>query len=90
MHIRSIKFSNVRSFIKFECDFSENINLIYGQNGEGKTSVLEAIHTLSLAKSFRSGLRKNMVKEGEDSLNVLGKVVKSGEEKVFSYNICIF
>ena len=41
--------------------------MIWGDNGSGKTSILEAIHTLSLGKSFRTHRQKAMVMTGDKS-----------------------
>ena len=54
MHIENLRLTNFRSYEKFETGFSDKINIITGINGIGKSSVLEAVHYLSLTKSFRS------------------------------------
>jgi len=54
MHLENLRLINFRSYEKFETDFSDKINIITGNNGIGKSSVLEAVHYLSLSKSFRS------------------------------------
>ena len=54
MHLEKLRLINFRSYEKFETDFSDKINIITGNNGIGKSSVLEAVHYLSLTKSFRS------------------------------------
>jgi DNA replication and repair protein RecF len=54
--------------------FSPNINLIYGENGKGKTSILEAIHFLSISKSFRKGKRNDVRTRGKLSMSISGKI----------------
>ena len=46
--------------------------MIWGENGSGKTSILEAIHTLSMGKSFRTHMQKNLIKNGEQGYLVQG------------------
>ncbi|WP_040362088.1 DNA replication/repair protein RecF [Congregibacter litoralis] len=48
-------------------------NVIYGVNGSGKTSLLEAAHILGTARSFRSGGAKSLISHGEESYVVRGE-----------------
>ncbi len=52
MFIKSIKLSNIRNHNETNAQFSPGLNIIYGLNGVGKTSLLEAISLCSLSKSF--------------------------------------
>ncbi len=54
--------------------------MIWGDNGSGKTSILEAIHTLSLGKSFRTHRQKSMVMAGDRSF-VLKATFLTGDKK---------
>ena len=62
MAFSNIELRNFRCFERLTLDLSPQSTLIHGKNGCGKTSILEAIHTLSISKSFRSGYRKNIQK----------------------------
>lgn len=52
---------------------SAGINIIIGENGSGKTSVLEAIYLLALGKSFRTRTLKSAVQFGQPQLQVIAK-----------------
>lgn len=52
MHIKRLILSNFRNIVSADLSFSPNINCIYGDNGEGKTNLLDAVHYLSMTKSF--------------------------------------
>ena len=54
MKINTLKLVNFRNYEKVELDFIDNLNIIYGNNGAGKTNLVEAIYALSLTKSFRT------------------------------------
>lgn len=54
MIIENIKINNFRNISKGEFSPGEKINIIYGNNGNGKTSYIEAIHILSNLKSFKT------------------------------------
>ena len=49
---------------KKEIVFSEGITVIWGENGSGKTSLLEAIYILSLGKSFKTHKQSTIIKQG--------------------------
>jgi len=51
MIIRQLSLTNFRVFKRLELDFPSNLNIIVGENAQGKTSVLEAVHLLSLLTS---------------------------------------
>ena len=54
MEITSLKLVNFRNFDNLELNFSNNKNIIIGDNGVGKTNIVEAIFVLALTKSFRT------------------------------------
>lgn len=54
MYIESLYLSHVRNLTKASFDFDKHFNLICGQNGAGKTAILEAIFLLGMGRSFRT------------------------------------
>jgi DNA replication and repair protein RecF len=82
MFLKHLEIKNVRSISLYKKDFSNGINLIYGKNGVGKTSILEAIHTLSISKSFRSGYRKNIQKTKTDFMSIVGDLSGKKTNKI--------
>ena len=74
MYLKHLEIKNIRSISSYKNEFSRGINLIYGKNGVGKTTVLEAIHTLSISKSFRSGDRKAIQKTNTDTMSIVGQI----------------
>ena len=53
MYIKKVKLENFRNYDSLEVDFNKNFNLIYGNNAQGKTNILEAIYIASLGRSFK-------------------------------------
>ncbi|MFA5603879.1 MAG: DNA replication/repair protein RecF [Bacilli bacterium] len=53
MIIKSIKITNFRNYTDLNISFSPNINIIYGNNGQGKTNLLESIYVLGITKSHK-------------------------------------
>lgn len=57
------------------CSLSlSRLNLFYGDNGSGKTSLLEAVYLLAIGKSFRSHLIKTVIQEGQRHCTVSGRL----------------
>ena len=63
MYIKKIKLENFRNYEKEEIEFDKNINIIYGDNAQGKTNILEAIFICSLGKSFRTNRENELIKK---------------------------
>ncbi len=85
MIIRHVEITNVRIFQQFQCELENGINLIFGSNGQGKTTILESLFLLSLGKSFRTGLIKNLFRKKADFLRVCSRFTDdSGENKIIS------
>ena len=66
MKINKLFYQNYRNLEDNECTFSENVNIIYGGNGQGKTNMLESLWLLCGAKSFRGNKDNELIKFGHD------------------------
>ena len=74
MSLVRLNVSAVRNLQPLELVPSPRINLLYGANGSGKTSVLEAIHLLGLARSFRSTRLTPVIQHDQERALVFGQV----------------
>lgn len=74
MVLDNITLINFRNYSKATLEFSDNINILIGDNAQGKTNILEAIYVLAITKSHRSLIDNNLIKENEDFCNLKGKV----------------
>ena len=74
MRIKSLKLLNFRNYKELNLDFSEGINIFIGENGVGKTNILEAIYVLSLTKSNRYGTNLDLINHQEESTSLIGEV----------------
>ena len=70
MYIDKMKLINFRNYENQEIQFNKNINIIYGDNAQGKTNILEAIFLSSFGKSFRTSKEKELIRFGQDKLMV--------------------
>ena len=61
MHIQRLNIQRVRNLKTVALHELQPFNVFYGQNGSGKTSILEAIHLLATGRSFRTHIPKNYI-----------------------------
>ena len=74
MTLKRLFIQNLRNLNSVDIQPSHRVNLIYGENGSGKTSILEAINVLALGRSFRSHKHKPLILNGQNAFTVFGKV----------------
>lgn len=70
MLVESVIFSNFRNIRFADLDTSKMVNVFYGKNGGGKTSVLEALFYLGRAKSFRTSKRKSLINNDNERFTI--------------------
>ena len=71
MWITSLEMQNFRNYESQKIEFSENINVFYGDNAQGKTNIIEAIFMCSIGKSFRTSNEKETIKHNEEFSNIV-------------------
>ena len=75
MYLQHITLSNFKSYENAEFDFCENVNGIVGENGCGKTNLLDAIYYLCFSKSFFSSQDQYSVRFNTDFFSIYGDFV---------------
>ena len=73
MKLNHLSILNYRNIKQAELDFSGKLNCLVGMNGEGKTNLLDAIHYLSLCRSYSGYLDAMAMTHGEDLMALQGK-----------------
>ncbi len=66
MELRSLTLTNFKNIGEASLDFSPKINCFLGDNGMGKSNLLDAIHYLSFCRSFASVADTMVIRRGED------------------------
>lgn len=82
MIIKTLDIKNFRNYSSLTLQLNDRLNIIYGQNGQGKTNLLESIYLLGFTNSHRSFTSENLIKSGEEKSVIKGKLVKD-----ISYNL---
>jgi DNA replication and repair protein RecF len=80
MYLKKISLTNFKNYSQADMEFSPKINCIVGNNGVGKTNILDAVHYLSLTKSFFNNIDSISIMHGEDFFIIQGLFVKDKEE----------
>lgn len=86
MTIQSLTLTNFRNIASAELEPAAGINLLVGKNASGKTSLLEAIYLLSLARSFRSKKINSLIKHEAASFTIFAQI-KANETTSYSLGI---
>jgi DNA replication and repair protein RecF len=81
MHLRRLSLINFKNYAEAGLDFSSGANAFTGDNGSGKTNLLDAIHYLSLCKSYFNPADNQNIKHGAEFLLVQGTYELNGNEE---------
>ena len=80
MHLKNLTLNNFKNYELVEIEFSPKINCFVGANGVGKTNILDAVHYLSLAKSFFNSIDSVGIRHGEEYFSIKGEIKRDGDE----------
>ena len=80
MYVKKITLKNFRNYNEQEINLNKNINIIYGDNGEGKTNIIEAIFLCSIGKSFRTNKDKELIKFEKENASIYLEYEKSDRD----------
>lgn len=80
MIIKSIKLENFRNYENLELSFEKGTNILYGDNAQGKTNVLEAVYLSATTKSHKGSKDKEIIRFGQDEAHIRTNLDKEGME----------
>lgn len=80
MRIKKLKVENFRNLENLDIEFSEGVNIIYGNNAQGKTNIIESIYIFSFGKSFRANKDIELLKFDKEYFLSNIKIVKKDRE----------
>ncbi|MDR2546759.1 MAG: DNA replication/repair protein RecF [Lachnospiraceae bacterium] len=79
MTIKSLELNNYRNYESLKIDFCEGTNILYGENAQGKTNILEAIYVSSTTKSHKSTKDKDIISFNEEEGHIRTYIVKNDD-----------
>lgn len=98
MHLKSISLINFKNYVEAKFDLDAGINCFVGKNGTGKTNVLDAVHYLSMCRSYLNPIDRQNIRFGEGFFMLQGNWekdeqtieiycgIKAGSKKIFKRN----
>lgn len=72
MHLKQLKFTNFKNYEEGDISFSSKINCFIGNNGVGKTNILDAIYYLSFCKSYFNPIDSQNIRHSQDFFAIHG------------------
>ena len=82
MWLKLLQAQNLRSFQKLDISLNPGVNVFYGDNGAGKTSILEAVDVLSRGKSFRSSKISNITTINQTELLLFAELISDDNHAI--------
>ena len=98
MHLKSLQLINFKNYEEAEILLNEGINCFIGVNGSGKTNILDAVHYLSMCKSYLNTVDRQNIRFDQQFFSIIGVfgkaekeyaihcALKTGTKKVFKQN----
>ncbi len=76
MHLENIELKNFRNYETASLSFSPSINVLIGENAQGKTNLIESIYFLAMSRSHRTSRDRELIRWDSDFAKVNGQLIK--------------
>lgn len=80
MYFKNIHLENFRNYKNLDLEFDKKLNLILGNNAQGKTNLIESLYIMGLGKSFRTNKDQEMIAFGEEYSKAVSYIVDGRNE----------
>ena len=87
MLIKNIYLEDFRNYEKQNIDLSNNINVFYGNNAQGKTNILEALYFCALGRSFRTFKENELIKFEKSNAKIIVEYTKNERDNQIEINL---
>ena len=87
MHIEKIVLKNYRNIDDTYLELNSNLNFFIGNNGQGKTNLLEAVYLMATTESHRTNKDSELIQWNKDRALVQLKLIKTNFDLKISYRI---
>ena len=77
MYIQSIELSNYRNYRSLEMEFDRGTNILFGDNAQGKTNILESIYLSGTSRSHRTARDRELIRFGQEEAHIRTNVRKN-------------
>lgn len=80
MFITELQLKNFRNYEQLHLSFDEHVNVILGENAQGKTNLLEAIYLLAFTRSYRTSHDRELIKWDHDFAKITARLIKKKQK----------
>ncbi|MEO8886508.1 MAG: DNA replication/repair protein RecF [Mucilaginibacter sp.] len=87
MYLQQLSVINFKNYAQAELILSEGVNAFMGNNGAGKTNLLDAIHYLSLCKSYFNPIDSQQIKQGADFFIITGAFNRNEQQEAIACSV---
>jgi DNA replication and repair protein RecF len=88
LSLQDLSVTNLRCIEHAQLQTASGLTLIWGDNGSGKTSLLESIFMLGRGRSFRSRNNDRLIRHGQDHLRIIGEITReSGSTETLGFEV---
>ncbi len=87
MYLQQLSVINFKNYTQAELSLSEGVNAFMGNNGAGKTNLLDAIHYLSLCKSYFNPIDSQQIKQGADFFIITGSFNRDDKQEAIACSV---
>ncbi len=85
MAIKQLRINNLRIIEEVELVPTEGLNLVWGKNGSGKTTILEALYLLGRGRSFRKAEQDQLIRKGQDQLTLFARTENANQQHTLGF-----
>lgn len=89
MYLQHIHLYHYRNYTNQQIDLNRGINILIGENGQGKTNLLEAIYYLATGGNFRGNKDLELIEWNQNYFRLLGQLKKDGSERCYDLDIYV-
>ncbi|MBO1004176.1 DNA replication/repair protein RecF [Pseudogracilibacillus auburnensis] len=82
MFIKQLQLKNYRNYEQLDISFDNKVNVIIGENAQGKTNLLEAIYLLAFTKSYRTANDRELILWDKDFAKITGMISKNNDQQI--------
>ncbi|MBR3275573.1 MAG: DNA replication/repair protein RecF [Eubacterium sp.] len=87
MWVDTVKLKDFRNYKECSLTFDENVTFLYGENGQGKTNILEALYLCSTTKSHRGAKEKDLIRFGCEEAHIKTEFIKNTGRHYIDYHV---
>jgi DNA replication and repair protein RecF len=84
MHLKSLSILDYKNIEQVEISFSPKLNCFLGDNGAGKTNLLDSIYFLTFCRSFFNPIDSQNIRHGNDFFMITGKFIRDSDDEIVS------